>query len=100
MEPPQQRLGDAPRALDLVGRGGDLCPELAGAGDRVWTALDVHAPPQVDSPVRPTARALSTVSSAESSRCWGGQYESWFNTAERALAALGAAARHSTACMR
>jgi len=38
--------------------------------------------------LRPTARALSTVSSAESSRCRGGQYESWFNTAERALAAL------------
>jgi len=38
--------------------------------------------------LRPAARALSTVSSAESSRCRGGQYESWFNTAERALAAL------------
>ena len=46
MEPPQQRLGDAPRALDLVGCGCDLRSELAGAGDRVLTAMDVHAPPQ------------------------------------------------------
>jgi hypothetical protein len=60
--------------------------------NRVWTALDVHAPPQVGRPLRRTARALSSVSSAEPSRCWGGQYESWFNIAERALAALGAAA--------
>ena len=59
MEPPQQRLGDAPRALDLVGRGGDLRPELAGAGDRVRTGLDVHAPPQIGRPLRPTAPALS-----------------------------------------
>jgi hypothetical protein len=27
--------GDAPRALDLVGRSGDLRPEPAGAGDWV-----------------------------------------------------------------
>ena len=67
MEPPQQRLGDAPRALDLVGRGGNLRPELAGAGDRVRTRLHVHAPPRVGRPLRPNARALSTVSSPNSS---------------------------------
>jgi hypothetical protein len=33
------------RALDLVGCGGDLCPELAGAADRVRTGFDVHTPP-------------------------------------------------------
>jgi len=68
MEPPQQRLGDAPRALDLVGCGGNLHPELARAGDRVRTGLDVHAPPQAGWPLRPNARALSTVLSADSSR--------------------------------
>jgi UDP-glucose 4-epimerase len=46
MEPPQQRLGDAPRALDLVGCSGNLRPELAGAVERVRTGLDVHASPQ------------------------------------------------------
>ena len=61
MQPLQQRLGDAPRALDLVGRGGDLRPELAGAGDRVRTGLDVHAPPRIGRPLRPTAPALSRV---------------------------------------
>jgi hypothetical protein len=34
MQSLQQYLGDAPRVLDLVGRGNDLRPELAGAGDR------------------------------------------------------------------
>src|SRR6202035_4810344 len=68
MEPPQQRLGDAPRALDLVGRGANLRRELAGAADRVRTGLDVHAPPQAFGPLRLNARALSTVSSADSSR--------------------------------
>jgi len=67
MEPPQHRLGDAPRALDLVGCGGNLGPELARAGDRVRTGLDVHAPPQAGRPLRPNARALSTVLSADSS---------------------------------
>jgi hypothetical protein len=62
MEPAQQRLGDAPRALDLVGCGGDLRPELACAGDRVGTGLHVHAPPRVGRLLRPTARALSIVS--------------------------------------
>jgi len=63
MEPSQQRLGDALRALDLVGRGGDLRPEFAGAGDRVWTGLDVHAPPQIGNPLRPTVPALSRAGS-------------------------------------
>jgi len=47
MEPPQQRLGDAPRALDLVGCGGNLRAELAGdrvrrscARTRRWQAHD------------------------------------------------------------
>jgi hypothetical protein len=67
MEPPEQRLADAPRALDLVGRGGNLRPERAGAGDRVRTRLDVHAPPQAGMPLRPNARALPTVWSAVTS---------------------------------
>jgi hypothetical protein len=66
MEPPQQRLRDTPRALDLVGCGGDLCPEPAGACDRVGTGLDIHAPPQAGGPLRLNARPLSTVSSADS----------------------------------
>src|SRR3954469_19678926 len=53
MQPFQQRLGDAARALDLVGRGSDLRPELAGTGDRVRTGLDVHASPQIGRPLRP-----------------------------------------------
>jgi hypothetical protein len=63
MQPPQQCFGDASRALDLVGRGRDLRPELAGAGDRIRTGLDIHASPRICTPLRPTARALSTVSS-------------------------------------
>jgi len=54
MEPSQQRLGDPPRALDLVGRSGDLRPEFVGAGNRVWTRLDVDAPPQIGRLLRPT----------------------------------------------
>jgi len=41
MQPLQQRPGYA-RALDLVGRGDDLRPKLAGAGDRsglVWMSM-------------------------------------------------------------
>src|SRR5665213_3327518 len=46
MHPPQQRLGDASRAFDLVGRRVDLRPNLAGAGDRIGAGLDVHASPR------------------------------------------------------
>jgi hypothetical protein len=47
MQPLQQRLGDALGALDLVGRGRDLRSELAGAGDRVGSGLDVHTSPHI-----------------------------------------------------
>jgi len=53
MQSLQQRLGDAPRVLDLVGRGNDLRPELAGASERVRTGLDVHASPQIGRALRP-----------------------------------------------
>src|SRR6266850_4103554 len=81
MEPCKQRRGDAPRAFDLVGRGGDLRPELAGAGDRVRTGLDVHARPRIGRLLRPTARALSIVSQATvpepSSRGLGRRAKGW-----------------------
>src|SRR5437016_4618781 len=53
MKSPQQRLGDAPRALDLVGSSDNLRRELAGAGDRVRTGLNVHAQSLAGSPLRP-----------------------------------------------
>ena len=73
MEPLQQRLGNAPRALDLVGRSSDLHPELAGAGDRVWMSMRHLC---LAGPLRPTARTLSR----------GGHSANWFKTAERTLA--------------
>ena len=51
MEPLQQCLGDAPRALDLVGASSNLRPEFAGAGERVRTGLNVHASPQAGRPI-------------------------------------------------
>jgi hypothetical protein len=66
MKPVQQRLRDALRALDFIGCGSDLRPELAGAGDRVRTGLDVHAPPQAVGLLRPNARPLSIVLSRDS----------------------------------
>ena len=53
MQSLQQRLGDTPRALDLVGRGDDLRPELAGAGERVRTGLDAHASSRIGRALRP-----------------------------------------------
>src|SRR6185312_10546865 len=65
MQPPQQRLGDAPRALDLVGAGCNLRPEITGADNRVRAGLDVHAPPHPGTLLRPNALVLSTVSPAD-----------------------------------
>ena len=44
------------RALDLVGRGSDFRPKLAGACDRIGAGLDVHAPPPSHASCDPTPR--------------------------------------------
>ena len=41
----QERLRDAARFLDRIGRGGDGRAEIAGGGERVLAAVAVHARP-------------------------------------------------------
>ena len=56
MHPLQQGRRDPPRALDLVGRGSNFRPKLAGACDRIGAGLDVHAPPPSHASCDPTPR--------------------------------------------
>jgi hypothetical protein len=65
MQSLQQRLRDAPRALDLVGRGDDLRPELAGPGEASPQVGRALRPPRADraplpaiSPRRAAGRGL------------------------------------------
>ena len=45
MQPCQKRLGNASRAFDRIGCGGDRRPQVAGHRERVRRVSGIHAPP-------------------------------------------------------
>ncbi len=88
MQSLQQRLRDAPRALDLVGRGDDLRPELAGAGERVRTRSGCPCVTSDWQGIAAAARGPGSPTRGISTAC------RWPRSRQSSIAAAPAPARH------